>query len=229
VRPHSSLCRPLIIIRLLPHLHTSRDCIWFFPRVSVHHWSRRLHGPLPFSHFEPAHRHVSYILLGLFVCSQAFIGSQLKKKFNISSNSARLRLNRKTKVVWIMDFNRMFWNSTNNAVRIHVLKTWTTGFGLQIVTRSWNSSCAGHEIPKISLEIHKACSEKDRTFAIKTILQHFKHCLLQSSPLYWRYTVPNVSPTAGMLPGTHFLWWRAVLLLHFPENPRVQKKTELLL
>ena len=25
------------------------------------------------------------------------------------------------------------------------------------------------------------------------ILQHFKHCPLQSSPLYWRYTVSNVS------------------------------------
>jgi hypothetical protein len=37
------------------------------------------------------------------------------------------------------------------------------------------------------------------------ILQHFKHCPLQSSPLYWRYTVPNVSSIVGMLPGTHFL------------------------
>jgi hypothetical protein len=25
------------------------------------------------------------------------------------------------------------------------------------------------------------------------ILQHFKHCPLQSSPLYWQYTIPNVS------------------------------------
>jgi hypothetical protein len=33
------------------------------------------------------------------------------------------------------------------------------------------------------------------------ILQHFKHCPLQSSPLYWRYTVPNVSSIVGMLPG----------------------------
>ena len=43
---------------------------------------------------------------------------------------------------------------------------------------------------------YKVCSKKDETFAIKTlllILQHFKHCPLQSSPLYWRYTVPNVS------------------------------------
>ena len=55
---------------------------------------------------------------------------------------------------------------------------------------------------------YKACSKKDRTFAIKTlslILQHFKHCPLQSSPLYWRYTVPNVSSIVGFLPGTHFL------------------------
>jgi hypothetical protein len=44
------------------------------------------------------------------------------------------------------------------------------------------------------------------------LLQHFKHCPLQSSPLYWRYTVPNVSSIDWMLPGTHFLWWRAVLL-----------------
>jgi hypothetical protein len=36
------------------------------------------------------------------------------------------------------------------------------------------------------------------------ILQHFKHCPLQSSPLCWRYTVPNVSSIVGMLPGTHF-------------------------
>jgi len=59
------------------------------------------------------------------------------------------------------------------------------------------------------------------------ILQHFKHCPLQTSPLYWRYTVPNVSSIVGMLSGTHFTWWRAVLLSHFSENPRVQKKTEL--
>ena len=37
------------------------------------------------------------------------------------------------------------------------------------------------------------------------ILQHFKHCPFQSSRLYWRYTVPNVSSIVGMLPGTHFL------------------------
>ena len=37
------------------------------------------------------------------------------------------------------------------------------------------------------------------------ILQYFKRCPLQSSPLYWRYTVPNVCSIVGMLPGTHFL------------------------
>jgi len=51
--------------------------------------------------------------------------------------------------------------------------------------------------------MYKICSNKDRTFAIKTILQHVKQCPLQSSPLYWRYTVPNVSSVVGMLPGTH--------------------------
>ena len=68
----------------------------------------------------------------------------------------------------------------------------------------------------------KGMFKKDRTFAIKNlllILQHFKHCPLQSSPLYWWYTVPNVSSIVGMLPGTHFLWWRAVLLSHFAESP----------
>jgi hypothetical protein len=72
---------------------------------------------------------------------------------------------------------------------------------------------------------YKACSKKTPTFWYKDfILQHFKHCPLQSRPFYWRYTVSNVSSIVGMLPGTHFLWWRAVLLSHFPEPPRVQKK-----
>jgi hypothetical protein len=51
--------------------------------------------------------------------------------------------------------------------------------------------------------------KKDRTFAIKTLLltlQHCKHCPLQSSPLYWRYTVPNVSSIVGMLPRTHCIY-----------------------
>ena len=37
------------------------------------------------------------------------------------------------------------------------------------------------------------------------ILQYFKHCSLQSSPLHWRYTVPNVFSIVGMLAGTRFL------------------------
>ena len=68
---------------------------------------------------------------------------------------------------------------------------------------------------------YKACSKKDRTFATNTlllILQHFKHCPLQRSALYWRYTVPKVSSTVGML-GKCFLWWRAILLSHFPDSP----------
>jgi len=38
------------------------------------------------------------------------------------------------------------------------------------------------------------------------LIEQHKHCPLQSSPLYWLYTVPNVTSTVGMLPGTHFLW-----------------------
>jgi len=62
--------------------------------------------------------------------------------------------------------------------------------------------------------------KKDRTFAVKILLLilHFKHCPLQSSPLYWQYTVPNISSIVGMFPGTQFVWWRAVLLSHFPES-----------
>ena len=66
------------------------------------------------------------------------------------------------------------------------------------------------------------CSKKDRTFAINTlllILQHFKHCPLQSSHLYLQYLISTVSSIVGMLPGMHFLRWRAVLLSHFPESP----------
>ena len=69
---------------------------------------------------------------------------------------------------------------------------------------------------------YEVCSKKDRTFAIKTlllILQRFKHCPPQSSPLYWQYTVPNVSSIFWMPPGTHLIRWRAVQLSHFPESP----------
>jgi hypothetical protein len=77
--------------------------------------------------------------------------------------------------------------------------------------------------------VYKVCSKKDRTFVIRTlllILQYFKHCPLQSNPLYWRYTVPNVSSIVGMLPGTHFLFWREVLTSHFPESPLCHKSDE---
>jgi hypothetical protein len=47
--------------------------------------------------------------------------------------------------------------------------------------------------------------KKERTIAIKTLLLILQHCPLQSSPLYWRYTVPNVSSIVGMVPGMHFL------------------------
>jgi len=63
-------------------------------------------------------------------------------------------------------------------------------------------------INKISLKsTYEVCSKKDRTFAIKTLLLilHFKHCPPQSSPLYWQYTVPNVSSIFGMPPGTHLM------------------------
>jgi hypothetical protein len=76
-------------------------------------------------------------------------------------------------------------------------------------------------------EIQSVFKKKSEICYKDFILQHFKHCSLQSSPLYWRYTIPNVSSIVGMLPGTHFLWWRAVLLSNFPEFPRVQKNTEL--
>ena len=50
--------------------------------------------------------------------------------------------------------------------------------------------------------------KKRPNFCYKTlllILQHFKYCPPQSSPLYWQYTVPNVSSIFGMPPGTHLL------------------------
>jgi len=73
-----------------------------------------------------------------------------------------------------------------------------------VFVNHWNPDCSCVSLP----QVYKACSKKYRTFDIKTlllILQHFKHCPLQSSALYWRYTVPNVCSIAGMLPGTHVL------------------------
>ena len=57
---------------------------------------------------------------------------------------------------------------------------------------------------------------KDRNFAINTlllILQHFKQCPLKSSPIYRRYTVPNVSSIVGIHFGNQenvfwcYVWW----------------------
>jgi hypothetical protein len=43
-------------------------------------------------------------------------------------------------------------------------------------------------------DIKGVLKKKRPNFCYKDfILQHFKHRPLQSSPLYWRYTVPNVS------------------------------------
>ena len=53
--------------------------------------------------------------------------------------------------------------------------------------------------------------KKIPNFCYKDFILRFKYCPLQSSPLSWRYTVPNVSSVVGMLPGTHFLWWRTEL------------------
>jgi hypothetical protein len=72
----------------------------------------------------------------------------------------------------------------------------------------WNISLYKKNRARNDKFIKEVCSKKDRTFAIKTlllILKHFKHFPLQSSPLYWRHTFPNVSSIVEMLPGTHFL------------------------
>jgi len=91
---------------------------------------------------------------------------------------------------------------TDEAVKLRHERIWRY---IKSVVRTWS---------------YKACSKKDRTFAIKTLFYNIliKHCPLQSSPLYWRYSVHNVSSTVEMLPATHFLWWRAVLLSRFPKK-----------
>jgi hypothetical protein len=56
------------------------------------------------------------------------------------------------------------------------------------------------------MEEYNARSKKDRTFAIKTLFTPFYALSpFKAVPLYWRYTVPNVSSIVGILPGTHFL------------------------
>jgi hypothetical protein len=58
------------------------------------------------------------------------------------------------------------------------------------------------DIQTYTRRIHK----KKANFCYKDfIVQRFKHRPLQSSPLCWQYTIPNVSNIVGMLPGTHIL------------------------
>jgi hypothetical protein len=63
----------------------------------------------------------------------------------------------------------------------------------------------------------KGVIKKDRTRLYCSF-----YSILSTDPLkvvhYWRYTV-SVSSIVEMLPGMHFLSWRAALLSHFPESP----------
>jgi hypothetical protein len=105
---------------------------------------------------------------------------------------------------------RVPWNKC-----INIVKFWNA---------AKNSMCKSKDWKNALLCLYKTCSKKRQNFCYKDfILQHFKLYPLQSGPLYWRYTVPNVSSIVEMLPGTHFLWWRAVLLSHSPESPHVKK------
>ena len=79
--------------------------------------------------------------------------------------------------------------------------------------------------------MNKSCSKKDRTFAIKSvllILQHFKRCSFQSSPLYCRYTVPAVSPLlecfleSSFCDGAQFSYRISLNLLYGLETASVQ-------
>jgi len=84
-----------------------------------------------------------------------------------------------------------------------VTRTSTMNFSANLINLS-NT----HFPRQVHIKILYVRVQKDQTFAIKTlllILQHFKHCRPRSSPLYWRYTVPNISSIVGMLPGMHFL------------------------
>jgi hypothetical protein len=62
----------------------------------------------------------------------------------------------------------------------------------------------GMKLIRITAEIQGVFKDR-QNFCYKDFILHFKHGALQSGPLYWRYTVPNVSSIVGMLPGTHFL------------------------
>jgi hypothetical protein len=64
--------------------------------------------------------------------------------------------------------------------------------------------CSGVALAESHIVIQGVFKKRPNFCYKDFIFQHFKHCPLQSSPLYWRYTVPNVSSIVGMLPGTHF-------------------------
>ena len=55
------------------------------------------------------------------------------------------------------------------------------------------------------LRVKGVFKKKPNLYYKDFILRHFKHCLHQSSPLYWRYTIPHFSSIVGMLSGKHFL------------------------
>jgi hypothetical protein len=95
--------------------------------------------------------------------------------------------------------------------------TWSTNwfFGVYI-SNCYRSIMYSNLIVSFKYGDIQGVFKKRPNFCYKDfILQHFKHCPVQNSLLYWQYTVPNFSSSVGMLPGTHFLWWRAVLLSHF--------------
>jgi hypothetical protein len=100
-------------------------------------------------------------------------------------------------IVWCLRLNRRFLQSNSNGnYRVSAL--------VQVNNEHLPIGCM-RNLTKSDVQ---GVLKKDRTFAIKIllfILKHFKHCPLQSSPLYWRYNVPNVSSIVGMLPGTLFL------------------------
>ena len=80
----------------------------------------------------------------------------------------------------------------------------------QIHTKHIKTLCGQNVVLfNVKLAVHKRrVQKKARTFAIKIVLlnlHHIKRSPVESSHLYWRYTVPSVSSIVGMLLGTHFL------------------------
>jgi hypothetical protein len=91
-----------------------------------------------------------------------------------------------------------------------------------IIKTHYNYSFTTSKMVTRSVSVLQDVLKKILSFATKSlllILQHSKHCPLQSSLIYWWYTVHNFYSIFGMFPGTHFLCWSAVLLSHFPESP----------